>query len=287
MILFPDDIGEEQINKIGGKALNLLKLTIMGFAVPEWFVIPGDILDEFFKRNQKRIRKILECNLSIREKSKALKRLVKKDSNLREKLEPLCEKISAMAPVSIRSSGIMEDVEEYSFAGQFSSFLNVKNGFVKKILDCLASLFNTQNIHYHQAHDINILKNRVAVIVQRMVEAEKSGVVFTAHPETGEPMMIVNVGYGLGEGVVSEKADVDTFILSPEGKTKNTARTSMSNNWPAKFILSGIPDLRYLKNFIPIRSTTKYPMITGNTNKSLYLEITIEESAEKRATIVR
>ena len=218
MILFPDDIDEEQINKIGGKALNLLKLTRMGFAVPEWFVIPGDILDEFFKRNQNRIRKILECNLSIREKSKALKRLVKKDSNLRGKLEPLREKISAMAPVSIRSSGIMEDVEEYSFAGQFSSFLNVKNGFVEKILDCLASLFNTQNIHYHQAHDIDILKNRVAVIVQRMVEAEKSGVVFTAHPETGEPMMIVNVGYGLGEGVVSEKVDVDTFILSPEGK---------------------------------------------------------------------
>jgi pyruvate,water dikinase len=119
--------------------------------------------------------------------------------------------------VAVRSSATAEDLPDASFAGQQETFLNVtREDLLDRIRRCWASLFTQRAIYYRQkqgfAHDVV----NIAVVVQKMVDSEKSGVMFTSHPSTGEPKMIIEAAWGLGEAVVAGEVSPDNYILDRE-----------------------------------------------------------------------
>ncbi|MFC7639518.1 PEP/pyruvate-binding domain-containing protein [Streptomyces thermogriseus] len=119
-------------------------------------------------------------------------------------------------PVAVRSSGAQEDGTEHSFAGQFDSFLNVRglDQVVAHVRRCWASGFSERSLHYRARHRLPPDTGGVAVVLQRMVPAERSGVLFTADPATGrDDRHVVSAVHGLGEGLVSGAVDADTVVL--------------------------------------------------------------------------
>ncbi|MFD4671463.1 PEP/pyruvate-binding domain-containing protein [Lentzea sp. NPDC058450] len=119
-------------------------------------------------------------------------------------------------PVAVRSSATAEDLPGLSFAGQHDTVLNVKeDGLFDAILRCWDSLRSDRAVAYRARNGVTSAE--MAVVVQRMVPAEVSGVLFTADPVTGRPEPVINAARGLGEALVSGEADA-ADLLSDEQK---------------------------------------------------------------------
>jgi pyruvate,water dikinase len=101
-----------------------------------------------------------------------------------------------------------------SFAGQQETFLNVTgDDLVDRVKRCWASLFTKRAIYYRREQGFDHRRVDIAVVVQRMVDAEKSGVMFTSHPSTGEARIIIEAAWGLGEAVVSGSVSPDNYVV--------------------------------------------------------------------------
>lgn len=135
--------------------------------------------------------------------------------------------------VAVRSSATAEDLPNASFAGQQASFLNVKgaNAIIKAVLDCWASLFTARAIYYRTKNNFEHSKVLIAVVVQKMVEADKAGVMFSVNPVTGnEEEIMIECSYGLGEAVVSGSISPDQYVV--DKKSETVKQVSISNkNW--------------------------------------------------------
>ena len=104
----------------------------------------------------------------------------------------------------MRSSATAEDLPGASFAGQQDTFLNVRGdeALIKAISDCWASLWSERAVAYRRQQRIDDDKIAMAVVVQKMIQSEVSGVCFTVHPVTQDRnQMIIEAGWGLGEAV--------------------------------------------------------------------------------------
>jgi phosphohistidine swiveling domain-containing protein len=175
---------------IGGKAFGLHALKKIGFNVPKW----ATLTTEFFSQ---------EPDMSL----------------LQEVWDEISEK--GTLQVAVRSSAVDEDGSKLSFAGQMDSFLNVATfaDFLQAVRGCAASVFSDRAVAYRKQNGIDPWKAKTAVVVQQMVHAEVSGVIFTANPlnHSLDEMLVTSV-HGLGEGLVSGKLDSDTYILNRSGK---------------------------------------------------------------------
>ncbi|MGZ3794650.1 MAG: phosphoenolpyruvate synthase, partial [Bdellovibrio sp.] len=121
---------------------------------------------------------------------------------------------------SVRSSAADEDSLSHSFAGQLSSFLYVsgKQDILKYIRQCWASAFSERGLVYRNENKIDLKKISVSVVLQRMIDPDKSGVLFTCDPVNKKTdTYVVSSVYGVGEGLVSGTLDADSFWL--DGKT--------------------------------------------------------------------
>lgn len=179
-ILPLSNINDEEV---GGKAKGLNKLLKCGLNVPEGFVIlPGE----------------------KPEKIDEIKYYYSKLGN---------------GKVAIRSSAIGEDSEEFSHAGQYKTFLNVEGieNVHKAVINCIESVSSNRVEKYSENLSQN-RENKIAVVVQRMVNPSVSGVIFTLDPSTGEEKILINAIKGEGEALVSGKAKPDLYVLSREGK---------------------------------------------------------------------
>ena len=107
-----------------------------------------------------------------------------------------------------------EDSAAASFAGQMDSYLFVPNGWLeRRVLDCFASCFSPRALAYRSIHGRAPVRD-AGVIVQRMIDSRVSGVLFTANPTTGDPTeIVVSAAIGVGEGVVADRAESDTFFV--------------------------------------------------------------------------
>jgi hypothetical protein len=122
----------------------------------------------------------------------------------------------APVPVAVRSSATAEDLPGASFAGQQDTYLNVVGG--ESLLDavrrCWASLWTDRAVSYRATNGIDPRGVRLAVVVQRMVEASVAGVLFTANPVTGKRRRaVIDASPGLGEAVVSGMVNPDHFVV--------------------------------------------------------------------------
>ena len=179
---------------IGGKAKNLFELQSIGAKVPKWLVIPVQFTSKDSWQNLK-----LET-----EQVQAIADFFGSDFN---------EKSFA-----VRSSAIDEDGEQFSFAGQFESYLHVSpNNLEEAVIKVWQSASSDRVLKYRQENHLP-LQFGIAVIIQEMIPAEVSGVAFGADPRSGDrSTKVISALYGLGEGLVSGDLDADNYYVSAEG----------------------------------------------------------------------
>ena len=222
----PPDGGE-----VGGKARSLRELLTADLPVPPGFVVTGETYSRFLADSG--IGDDLDALLADHESGAdpdALARQVQArvretpvpDAVRREILDAydsLSDDAADDGPlVAVRSSASAEDLPDASFAGQQDTYLNVeRDALVDRVRDCWASLFTVRAVSYREEQGFDHEDVVMAVVVQQMVDAEKSGVLFTHDPTTGAPTPVVEAAWGLGEGVVSGTVTPDTYRLDADG----------------------------------------------------------------------
>ena len=120
--------------------------------------------------------------------------------------------------VAVRSSATAEDLADASFAGQQESFLNVKGDkdLLGKVKKCFSSLFTPRAIFYREKKGFKHEETELAVVVQKMVDSDKSGVIFSNNPIKKDDSILIEAVFGLGEGIVSGKINPDNYVVSSD-----------------------------------------------------------------------
>ena len=230
MILDFNEIKKEDVLVAGGKGANLGEMTSAKINVPSGFVITADAYRDFLKVNgidiliengiKKSVddeRKLLNESEHFRGKIKSGKFPERLENAIREKYFNLGNNTR----VAVRSSATAEDLPDASFAGQQETYLNVQGieSVLNAVRNCYASLWGNRAVSYrfHQGYDQTSVS--IAVVIQEMIESEKSGVLFTVNPvNKKENEMQINASFGLGESVVSGRVTADSYIIDKSGK---------------------------------------------------------------------
>ncbi|MDZ7728335.1 MAG: phosphoenolpyruvate synthase [Dehalococcoidia bacterium] len=213
---------------VGGKGANLGELTRAGIPVPPGFIVTADTYFYFIHYNslEPLIQKDL-FNLDVQDSRQLAERAARIRQRIIEaemppsvaaEIRTAYERMGG-GPVAVRSSATAEDLPEASFAGQQSTFLNVVGGdnVVKAVQACWASLFEGRAIFYREDAGYDHVKVGLAVPVQKMVQSERSGVMFTVEPVSSDPNKVtIEAVYGLGEGIVSGEISPDLYIVDKE-----------------------------------------------------------------------
>jgi len=221
------EIHKNDVPLVGGKGANLGEMANAGFPVPNGFVVTSKAYYEFIKDNQLdvKIKHLLsstkfENSKSLDQVSKQLKKLVREgklSEDLTKQIVTAYNKLGGALEyplVAVRSSATAEDLANASFAGAQETFLNVKGDAVllEKIKEGWASLFDARAIFYrHQQHFDHVLVG-IALVVEKMIESDESGVMFTIDPVTNDKSKIVIESiYGLGEMIVQGEENPDHY----------------------------------------------------------------------------
>jgi len=226
-VLWLDEIGSEDLGAVGGKGASLGEMTGAGLPVPPGFVVTAGSYRTFIEETGID-EELFEAVDVDPEDSKALAGAERRAEELilgtempaemrQGILDAYADLDDGDAFVAVRSSATAEDLPDASFAGQQETFLNVQgDALIQRIKECWASLFTQRAIYYRGEQGFDDSKVDIAVVVQRMVDADKSGVLFTSHPSTGEPKIIIEAAWGLGEAVVSGSVSPDNYVVDRE-----------------------------------------------------------------------
>ena len=196
---------------LGSKYENLVILRDNGFNVADFEVIQFEEVIE----NPKEIIKLIQENKNNtnNEISDILKSYIENNIKKNFTVHLQCDKYA------VRSSSNIEDGKKDSFAGQFDTYLNVtKEELSSKIIECFKSLYNENVLEYVFNKKINIEELKMNVIIQKMVQSEYSGVIFTANPQGILNESVIVVGEGLGENVVSDKIKTTSYYYNLNDK---------------------------------------------------------------------
>jgi pyruvate, water dikinase len=242
-ILWFKEINKNMISEVGGKGANLGEMINSNFPIPDGFVVTANAYAKEMKEN-KVLEKIeeIERNIDVNntkelnEGSKKVKEVIMKtkmSKELEDEIRDSYNKIGKTNFVAVRSSATAEDLPSASFAGQQNSYLNVQGSkeLIETIKGCWASLFNSRAIFYRRKQNFSIEKVKIAVVVQKMVNSEKSGIMFTANPITSNrEEIVIEGGYGLGEAIVSGSITPDTYIVN-KNNWKITNKSISTQLW--------------------------------------------------------
>lgn len=232
-LIWFDDIQGDLIKYTGGKGASLSKMHKFQLNVPNGFVVSAPFFFEYRKKND------------LDEKILQLIKTINYDDF--DSIEKVCEKIRKMIidtpmparlendvisyynmlggeaqPVAVRSSSTAEDLDDASFAGQQETFLYVvgKDDLIEKIKECWASLYNGRAVFYRKQKGFDERNVSIAVVVQKMVNSEKAGVMFTVNPiSKNKDQALIEAAWGLGEAVVSGTVTPDNYTVN-----KNTSK---------------------------------------------------------------
>jgi pyruvate,water dikinase len=198
----------------GGKGASLAAMTAAGLPVPPGFLIPAHALEEAV--DGARLREYARAQEWERAQA-----LVRSATPPRSAIAAAYERLGG-GSVAVRSSACSEDSATASFAGQQETYLNVLGAgdVCARVVDCWASFF-TERALFYRARKGSLDDLDMAVVVQRMVAPEKSGVVFTVDPvQRRRDRMVVEAVFGLGEQVVSGAVTPDHYVLDRGGAVK-------------------------------------------------------------------
>jgi pyruvate,water dikinase len=190
---------------LGGKGKSLAELQQIGFNTPEGLILSNGVFEEYLKANEilsqvKQLSKDLNRD-SFREKGEQIRELVLQ-GEIQNQGEILSEIETLDPPYAVRSSSVSEDSDTLSFAGMHHTGLEVADSEVlEEVKKCWASLFSDRAVVYRLTKNLKPYEE-MAVIVQQMVDADISGVLFTENPDGSDEIYIESTE-GLGEKLVS------------------------------------------------------------------------------------
>ena len=225
VIAWFEEITKGDIPLVGGKGANLGEMYHAQIPVPPGFIVTADAYFNFLEvaKIVDGIRPYLETlDVNDSQKLQTVSSLVKNKISSSSMPDDTVSQIRAAyrklggGLVAVRSSATAEDLPEASFAGQQRTFLNVQgeDEVVAAIQACWASLFEPRAIFYRQEHGFDHFKVGIAVPVQKMVQSETSGVLFTVEPlSNDETKILIEAIYGLGEAIVSGEVTPDQYLL--------------------------------------------------------------------------
>ena len=223
------ELGRDDVMYAGGKGANLGELTRAGFPVPSGFVVGAPAYDEFVTQSGLRDR-VAErlAGLDV-DDAEALRRAADEvrtmvaaapiPESVETELRQAYADLGAETAVAVRSSATAEDTEAASFAGMNETYLNVRgaDAVVEAVRRCWASLFGARTVFYRAKRGFGQADMDIAVVVQRQLDVDRAGVMFTIDPSRGATDHVVIEGaFGLGEAVVSGRVSPDRYVVDKE-----------------------------------------------------------------------
>ena len=223
------NISKSDVSLAGGKGASLGEMTKVGIPVPNGFVILSNAFEKFLEEtdlnveiesildsvNHKEIHTIEHAS----EKIKALILQAEIPQDITTGIQKFFKNLDSKY-VAVRSSATAEDSASTAWAGQLDSYLNTtEETLLENVKKCWASLFTPRAIFYRFEKDLHKQKISVAVVVQKMVESEKSGIAFSVHPITEDQnQLIIEAGFGLGEAIVSGQITPDSYVVEKNNR---------------------------------------------------------------------
>jgi len=232
IVVWLENVRKDDIHIVGGKCANLGELTAKGVTVPPGFAVTADAFRRFLEETK--IGEVIQKTLTSSNGPRDPKQYEEASQEIRKIIEsaPMPSDIanevrsayrdlerktnSPQVKVAVRSSATSEDLPDASFAGQQDTYLNVKgeDALVHYVQKCWSSLYTPRAIFYREEKGFPHEKVLISVGVQKMVESEVSGVIFTLDPVNGDPSkIIIESSWGLGEALVAGVVRPDRFIV--------------------------------------------------------------------------
>lgn len=220
-----NQLSKDDAHIAGGKGASLGEMLQNNIPVPDGYVVTADTFDHFLEETglTQKVTSILSTvntnDIHTSEiASKQIQKLIKDakmPEDIKKEIMSSFKKLDTKY-VAVRSSATAEDGADHAWAGQLSSYLNTTDeNLLEMVQNCWASLFTPRAIFYRfekKLHDTHI---SVAVVVQKMVNSEKSGIAFSVHPVTEDHnQIIIEAGLGLGEAIVSGSVTPDSYVVS-------------------------------------------------------------------------
>ena len=231
------DLNKDSIATAGGKGANLAEMINAGLPVPNGFAVTAQTYKEFIEKTgikDKILAQLFGLNVDdtakLQEVAKQIQKIIT-DTEIPEEIkEEIIDNYELLGAekeahdlieakevfVAVRSSATAEDLPEFSFAGQQATYLNVRktDHVVQAVQQCWASLYTARAIYYRVKNNFEHSKVYIAVVIQKMVESEKAGVMFSMNPATNnKDEIIIEAGFGFGDAVVSGAISPDSYVV--------------------------------------------------------------------------
>ncbi|QZY54520.1 PEP/pyruvate-binding domain-containing protein [Crassaminicella profunda] len=206
------------LSEVGGKAKALIETTKAGFLVPSGFVLSVDFFNPWLQEI-KDSSEWLEVLLKVtREQCEAVKlKAAQLMFNEKQKvaMEEALREFEVGTVFAVRSSSPEEDLEGTSFAGMYETLLGITTqGLEQAIASAFSSCFDVRVMEYKKQYNIDLENTCIAVIVQKQIASDVSGVGFSLNPNNNcYDEVMVNASFGLGESIVSGVVTPDTYII--------------------------------------------------------------------------
>lgn len=220
-------ISKEDVLLAGGKGASLGEMTQAGIQVPPGFVVLSGAFDHFVKEAglHDDIDAILdkvntEAIHTVEDASEQIQAIIlnaEMPKEVESEIKKSFKKLKAKY-VAVRSSATTEDSADAAWAGQLDTYLNTTEvDLLENVKRCWASLFTPRAIFYRFEKELHKTDVSVAVVIQKMIESESSGIAFSVHPVTeDENQLIIEAGYGLGEAIVSGQITPDSYVVTKD-----------------------------------------------------------------------
>ena len=220
-------ISKESAELVGQKGFVLSRLFNAGFPVPPGFCITSYAFKKVMDENKlfeltKDLDKIRDFDDEIKAVANNIRYRVQRAKVSKEVKNVILDAYKELvgnscSGVACRSSAPHEDGAEASFAGQYASCLNIKSSsdLISSVLTCWASAYSFRAILYRRKQGIPLFIQEFGLVIQKMINGEKSGIMFTVHPTSMKEIIVIESNYGLGESIVSGKITPDRYIFYP------------------------------------------------------------------------
>lgn len=217
-------LSKKDVALAGGKGASLGEMTQAKIPVPPGFVVLSNAFEQFLTETdlnveiEATIKKVKHDDINSVEKASVkirdLIRDAKMPDDIAKEIKSEFKKLDTKY-VAVRSSATAEDSSVASWAGELESYLNTTDkDLLEKVKKCWSSLFTPRAIFYRFEKNLQDTKVSVAVVVQKMVQSEVSGITFTVHPVTEDKdQMVIEAGWGLGEAIVSGMVTPDAYVI--------------------------------------------------------------------------
>lgn len=241
------ELSKDSIPIVGGKGANLAEMYNIGLPVPPAFCITAQAFEKFLSQeglNQEINKLIAKTNVfntqELEDNSKKIREMVVRTEIPEDMAQEILEAYALLSNeneeiinglnekdsknksekgvfVAVRSSATTEDLADASFAGQQETYTNIRGekNLLLAVKKCFASLYTARAVYYRHKKGFTKSNALLSVVVQKMINSEKSGVMFTKNPANAKNEIIIEAVYGLGEGIVSGKILPDHYVLSP------------------------------------------------------------------------